>query len=162
MRALVTALILIPLIPLSAQAACRGETLLSCTINGGKALEVCLNGDTLTYAYGPPGRPELRLSEPLSNGTYTPWNGIGRAIWESIAFQNDGYIYEVYASFDRLVENTVQEHGVSIFKGDSLVTSLACDPGAVAAPFDGLYDVMQRQGYCWNRDSFVWGTVCPD
>jgi hypothetical protein len=159
MRTLIAAL----LFPLPAFAACGTTTLVSCTIKGTNQLEVCLTGDDLTYAYGPRGRaPDLALTAPLANGTYTPWNGIGRSMWETITFTNAGYTYEVFASFDRLDENAMTEHGVSILKNGNLVTSLNCDAVRGMTLFDNLYDQMGARGYCWNRETFVWARVCPD
>jgi hypothetical protein len=159
MRTLILAL----LFPLPAFAACNGTTLVSCTIKGSNQLEVCLTGDDLTYAYGPTGvLPDLALREPLANGTYRPWNGIGRSMWESITFTNAEYTYEVFASFDRLDENAITENGVSILKNGSLVTTLTCDPARGMTLFDNLYDQMGARGYCWNRDTFAWARACPD
>jgi hypothetical protein len=156
-------LILAMLVPLPAFAACDGTTLVSCTIKGTHQLEVCLNGDDLTYAYGPTGRaPDLALREPLTNGTYTPWNGIGRSMWESITFTNAEYTYEVFASFDRLDAAAFTEQGVSILKNGNFVTSLSCDPVRGMTLFDNLYDQMGARGYCWNRDTFAWARVCPE
>jgi hypothetical protein len=159
MRALILAL----LFPLPAFAACNGTTLVSCPIKGTQWLEVCLNGDDLTYAYGRIGRaPDLALREPLANGTYRPWNGIGRSMWESITFTNAEYTYEVFASFDRLDENAITEQGVSVLKNGSLVTTLTCDPALGMTLFDNLYDQMGARGYCWNRDTFAWARACPE
>jgi len=159
MRKLIFAL----LFPVPAFAACDGATLVSCTVKGINQLQVCQNGDDLTYAYGRIGRtPDLALTEPLANGTYTPWNGIGRSMWESITFTNAEYTYEVFASFDRLDENAVTEQGVSILKNGALVTTLSCDPALGMTLFDNLHDQMGARGYCWNRDSYAWAKVCPD
>jgi hypothetical protein len=156
-------LILALLFPLPAYAACDGTTLVSCTIKGTNQLQVCLNGDDLTYAYGPIGRaPDLMLTEPLANGTYTPWNGFGRSIWESITFTNAEYTYEVFSSYDRLDENAMTENGVSILKNGALVTTLTCDPALGMTIFDTLHDQMGARGYCWNRDTFAWARACPE
>jgi hypothetical protein len=155
--------ILALLLPLPAHAACNGTTLVSCPIGGTDQLEVCLNGDDLTYAYGPRGgAPELTLIEPLANGTYTPWNGFGRSIYESITFTNAEYTYEVFSSFDRLDENALTENGVAILKNGSLVTTLTCDPALGMTIFDTLYDQMGARGYCWNRETFAWAQSCPE
>jgi hypothetical protein len=146
-----------------AAASCPDLAVLTCTTAGGaKVLEVCLAGEALTYSFGKAGKsPDITLTEPLANGTYTPWNGIGRAIWESTTFTNDGFVYEAWSSFDRLDENAVLEGGVNVLKGDRLQAEVRCDAGSVTAGFDQLFPVMQTKGFCWNRDSFVWGRVCP-
>lgn len=159
MRALILAL----MFPLPAMAACTGTTLVSCTIKGANTLEVCLNGDDLTYAYGPTGRaPDLTLRAPLANGTYTPWNGIGRVMWDSVTFTNDRYQYEVFASVDRMEADADIESGVVVSQDGNIVATLVCDPAPGMMLFDTLYDQMTALGYCWNRDSDVWARVCPD
>lgn len=159
MRKLLLALIF----PVPAFAACDGTTLVSCPIRGADWLEVCLNGDDLTYAYGPIGQaPDLSLRDPLINGAYTPWNGIGRSMSDSITFTNAEYTYEVFASFDRLDENAITENGVSILKNGNHVTTLTCDPAIGMTLFDTLYDHMGARGYCWNRVDEVWARTCPE
>ncbi len=156
-------LFLAVLLPLPAFADCDGTTLVSCTVNGANQLEVCLNGDDLTYAYGPIGQaPDLALREPLANGTYTPWNGIGRSLWDSIRFTNADHTYEVIASFDRLDENAVTEIGVAILKGGDVIGNLNCDPAPGQTLFDSLFDEMTTRGYCWNRVDEIWARTCPE
>lgn len=148
------------LMPTVASAACPELTVLSCMI-GAKRLEVCATGDSLTYAFGRDGRPaDLVLTEPLAAGTYTPWNGIGRSIWESVDFRNDGHVYTVWSSFDRMDPGARVDHGVTVQKGDATLATLTCAPGAVAAPFDALFDRMEARGFCWSREDFRWNAAC--
>lgn len=158
------AALLAALMPAAAQAACADLTVLSCTAEGGgKQIEVCATATDLTYAFGPPGKPELTLSEPLAGGTYTPWAGFGRAIWESVGFRNAGYVYEAWFSFDRLDENAMIEGGVNVISGDDLVAQVTCDPGTVEAAFDPLFARMEAAGFCRNREEHRWQRGgCPD
>ena len=112
------------LLPGPALADCAEDTFVSCTIKG-KPLDVCVQGDRVTYAYGRAGARELELSEPLSALTLQPWSGVGRSIWEGLSFRNAGYTYEAYLSFDRLNPDGAMEGGVSVLKGDDLVAQLA-------------------------------------
>ena len=143
------------LLPGPALADCAEETFVSCTIKG-KPLDVCVQGDRVTYAYGPEGARELELSEPLSALTHQPWSGVGRSIWEGLSFRNAGYTYEAYLSFDRLNPDGAMEGGVSVLKGDDLVAQLACDAGTVEGEFDTVSDAMAAQGFCWNHEQFAY------
>lgn len=152
-------------IPDFALADCVGETFISCDIDNGRYLEVCIEpGENpgegaFTYRFGTQGEAELMLREDFAAGTVTPWSGVGRAIWGSVAFRNDGYLYEVWHSFDRLEENSSLEGGVNILQGMDVLASLSCEPGSETkiAPMFSLEDAMTEAGYClerheWQRD----------
>lgn len=115
-------------------AGCTGgaETVLSCTARGGsKALEVCIAGREIGYAYGPRGAaPELRLVRDVAEIENRPWPGIGRTLWEETTFRNDGYAYLVHISVDRLDENATPEGGVIVLRGGATLARVDCDPGA--------------------------------
>jgi hypothetical protein len=159
MRALIPLLFLLPA---TAQAACEGQTFISCPVGGGGLLEVCIAGGAFTYAFGPPGAPELQLSVPMAAGTVTPWSGVGRAIWSSVGFPNDGYVYEVWGSVDRLGGGQPPEGGVNVYQGDpwnggTLVGEHMCQ-GLTVDPVFVLEDAMAAAGYCWDRSGspFRW------
>lgn len=152
------------LLPAAALADCGDETLIFCDTGNGQHLEVCIEPEELsgrgafTYAFGPRGKPELTLREDFAAGTVTPWSGVGRAIWGSIAFRNDGYVYEVWHSFDRLEEDAPLEGGVNILEGEKLLTSVSCKPGSetVIAPLFTLEDTMAASGFCRDRERHEW------
>lgn len=141
-----------------AHAACQGDEAFSCTI-GKKTLEVCYWKGALIYAYGRDGKPELTLSEPLETVSYTPWPGIGRAIWDAVAFENEGVTYEVWTSFDKIDENAVLEGGVNVMQGDATLATLACDKGSVAHGLDTISELKAGIGQCWDYENQTWG-VC--
>jgi len=142
-------------------AACPGETVLSCQI-GRKALEVCLVQGAVTYAFGPAGAPEITLSSPVESVAYTPWNGIGRAIWETVAFENRGVTYEVWTSLDKMVPGAATQAGINVLDGASLVAQLTCTPGTVDGAIDRLYPAKEATGQCWNHATFAWQAApCP-
>jgi hypothetical protein len=151
LRAVLLALCL----PVAAQAACKGVTLVSCPVGGGDVLEVCSTGSSFTYAFGPPAAPELRLSVPMSSGPVQPWPGVGSAIWSSVGFPNAGYTYEVWISVERSPDATGPEAGVNVLQGDSIIADFVCDGGEIADPFR-LQDEMYEAGYCWNYEGFAW------
>jgi hypothetical protein len=151
------------LLPFPAQAACQGLDLLSCPIAGSqKHLEICLDGDHRTYAFGPRGQPELTLSEPLSAGTYLPWQGVGRAVHEEVEFRNQGYSYIVGWSMDRLDEGHPISGGVTIFEGTRYVATLDCAAGSLGESFEPvLSDAMRGIGLCWDFSAHGWsGAAC--
>lgn len=152
MRALFLALL-----PLPAMAACPQDTFLSCPVDGGEWLQVCINADSFTYAFGPRDRPDLSLTVPMSAGTVAPWPGVGSAIWSSVGFTNGGYTYEVWASVDRNPDDANPQGGVNVLLGDSLLAQRSCAPGSVTTPAFMLEDAMAAAGWCWNLDARRWG-----
>lgn len=132
---------------------------MTCTTKAGaQTLSVCLNGADAVYRYGPTkGTPDLEIAAPIRSVGYMPWPGIGRNIWESVTFTNNGYSYEVFTGFDRAVgdgeEDTSQVYGsVSVRKGDDEIAALICDAGSVEWSYGGgLYDAKTALGLCWQH-----------
>lgn len=154
------AALLLTLLAAPAHAACQGDTVFSCRI-GAKLLEVCHSGDTLTYAFGPEGRPELALSQPLQTVAFTPWPGIGSEIWETVAFPSQDHVYEVWTSVRRDPEATYGlRGGVSVLKGEELVVQLVCDPGTPSQSLDVIYDLKVGIGQCWDMETRAWTASC--
>lgn len=150
------AALLLALLATPAHATCQGDEALSCQI-GKKTLEVCYWKGMLTYSFGPEGKPELFLNEPLETVAYTPWPGIGRAMWDQVAFQNDSVTYEVWSSIDKMDENAVMEGGVNVMQGDQTLASLTCDKGSVAQGLDAISDLKAGIGQCWDMGTQTWG-----
>ncbi len=153
------------LAPPAAMAACASQTIVSCPI-GERRLEVCLEPSdppAFSYAYGPPGAPELTLRAPLSAGTVMPWTGVGRSLWEAVAFRSGDYRYEVWHSIDRLTEDAPLEAGVTVLKGETLLASLTCrpGPGTTIAPIFALSDAMTEAGWRWDLDARTWRRDTP-
>ncbi len=142
-------------------ASCPETTVLSCPI-GKKQLAVCLTGTTATYSFGPQGRPELTLSSSVAALDYTPWNGIGRSIWETVAFHNGPTSYEVWASVDRMAENPRYEGGVNVLKNGALIAQLTCNPGSEVSDLGPLEAAKTAAGLCWGFESRVWGACQAD
>lgn len=151
------AALILALLATPASAACQGDEAFSCQI-GTKTLDVCYWKGALIYRYGPEGHPELTIAEPLETVDYTPWPGIGSAFWDTVAFQNDGYTYEVRTNVERDPEATEpRAGGVRVMQGDATVAELTCNRGT-ATPMDGLYDLKTGIGQCWDRKSDTWGS----
>jgi hypothetical protein len=151
------ALILALLAATPASAACQGDEAFSCQI-GQKTLELCYWKGMLTYSYGRDGKPELTLTEPLETVAYTPWPGIGRTIWDTVAFRNAGVTYEVWTSFDKMDENAILEGGVYVMEGETMLASPTCDRGSVAHGLDTISFMKAGIGQCWAPETQSWGS----
>lgn len=137
-------------------AACQGDEAFSCQM-GTKRVEVCYWKGMLTYSFGREGKPELFLNERLETVAFTPWPGIGSSLWETVAFQNEGYTYEVWTSVERDPEATEpRAGGVRVLQGDKTVAELTCDRGT-ATSMEGLYDLKDGIGQCWDMTTQTWG-----
>ena len=144
------------------QAIACDEVMLACTVNGARQVTVCLSGQVLTYAYGKAGAaPELQVTAALSAGAYTPWNGFGRYISDSITFHNVGHSYEVWQSIDKMATDAGPVYGVNVLRGHELINTLVCDEGGKAQPFDRLYEATEAQGLCWDFERRGWQETCP-
>lgn len=144
-----------------ATAACRGESLFECRI-GSKDLALCRSGNTVSYSFGPAGKPEMQITTQLEDLEYQPWQGFGRAIHESVTFRNEGIGYEVWTSFDRLGEAAIFEGGVNVISGGKTIATLNCRQGSVDAALDLLSAAKEGTGQCWNFEQQSWVTApCP-
>lgn len=153
------AALLLTLLAAPAHAACQGDEAFSCRI-GARTLDVCYWKGMLTYRFGPDGKPEITLNEPLETVAFTPWPGIGSSLWETVAFRNNGYTYEVWTSVERDPEATEpRSGGVRVMQGEATVAELTCDRGT-ATPMDTLYDLKGGIGQCWDMETRTWATAC--
>lgn len=156
MRALALSALL--LAPLPALADCLpGGHVFSCQI-GKKVLELCQQGEVLTYSFGPRGAPELALAESLRSVDYTPWPGVGISIWESVAFVNGNHAYEVWTSTDR--SGGGLEGGVNVLRNGALLAQLQCDRGSASGPLDSIYSLKESVGLCWDHGAHRWSADC--
>ncbi len=143
---------------------CSGEAFISCNVAKNKHLQICIepeNGDAapkFTYQFTEKGKDGLSLSEAFSAKTVAPWKGVGRAINSTVTFNNEGYKYQVWQSFDRLDEEAELEAGVHISKGDEDIASFTCqrDGQTKIAPLFALEDAMEQAGWCYDSGKFEW------
>lgn len=149
-------LLVLAVLPLPAMADCRQQTFLSCPVGGNDRLEVCIDTGSFSYAFGPTGAPELRLSVPMAIGPVTPWPGVGSAVWSAVSFTNGGYTYEVWSSVDRNPDAANPQGGVNVLRGEAMLAQFTCLPGTVSAPAFVLEDAMAAAGYCWNFEVRAW------
>ncbi|MCB5409855.1 hypothetical protein [Pseudogemmobacter faecipullorum] len=148
----------LPLLVLTAAPAlalCSGESLFHCPI-GKKELELCRQGNSVTYTFGPAGRPEITLSESIRSLDYQPWSGVGRAIHQAAVFENDGVFYRVWSSFDRQLPDEPATGGVLVERNEQLLAQLNCASGRMEAGLDLLWQAKEQAGQCWNYQKFRW------
>lgn len=150
-----------------AQAGCATglETFLTCEIGlKRKALDICYNDQIVTYSFGPIGVPELVLTETVASIDYTPWPGVGRAIWEEVTFQNGDYRYTVFAGFERLFGemsdvDLPNPHfgGVTVRIAGEIIADLQCIPGTTEAPWgDALFRAKEAMGLTYDHGRRMW------
>lgn len=153
----------IALVLMTTPAFACDDPLFACTMAGkARMVQVCQTDTGFSYSYGKRGEaPELMLAEPFSAGTYTPWPGVSRTIWDSIAFRNAGFTYEVWTSIERGPGDADRQGGITILKGDAVQTTLSCAKGSITARIDDAYSVMEAAGYCQDDASRQWVTPCP-
>ena len=136
------------------------QTVLTCTAKGGaKTLAVCIDPGRaeISYAYGNPGRqPELFMSRSIDEIDHRPWPGIGRSIWESTVFYNQGYAYEVFISVDRMAEDQPPIGGVVLRKDNHQVAQVDCDAGTAEIGLWAVSDAKEALGLCWDQDRQNW------
>ncbi len=126
-------------------------------------MQVCYDAGAAHYSYGPRGGPaELALSESYDTLGYTPWPGVGRAIWEAVTFTNGQYTYMVSGGVDRMfgdevdTDNPYPQFGsVTVSKGDDFLAEFTCDRATTSFSWsDNLFDYKEAAGFEWDdRDS---------
>jgi len=132
----------------AASAGCdQGELLFHCSFSQGKkAVTLCQEGERYSYAYGRIGyAPELRLVRDLPELGFTPWNGIGRSIWEEVTFRNASVEYLIGYSIDRVSE-AGPEGSLTVMEGGQRLALLICDAGSVEVNFTPLANAVFDAG----------------
>ena len=150
--------VLVVLAATPALADCPGEVFFSCQIKA-RTLELCLTADAVRYSFGKT-TPELTITANLSQVEYTPWDGIGRSMWQSVRFYNAGVSYDVWASIDKMGDagdpDNVWTGGVIVAQGQVTLAELVCTTPPEPPFIDRLYDAKQSIGQCWDFDTRVW------
>lgn len=150
-----------------AECATGLDPFLTCEVGTqGKQLNVCFNSDVIVYSFGRSGDPELVLTETVADIDYTPWPGIGRAIYETVQFTNGGYQYTVVAGFDRMFGDETEADHPDPFFGNVQVThngetlaDLSCRRETAQAPWGGLYDAKLGVGLEWDWHADEWREI---
>ena len=154
--------LLLAVLPVPALACQNDAEVFSCKV-GKKVLEICHWKGALIYSYGTPGKPDLTIAEPLETARYTPWPGVGSSIWEAVAFENAGHVYEVVTSVDRDPGGDQSlQGGVYVTRNETLVAEVRCDPGTASNSLEVIWDLKESIGQCWDFDSQSWQTSCSN
>lgn len=151
-----------------AWAACDANEnmFMSCQIEKSQSiLRVCFDERDVFYRFGPLGqKPDLEISVSIADVDYTPWPGVGQAIWEEVSFQNDGHHYTVHVGFDRMFDeeeyNATPHHGfggVLVTRGDVEVVALSCSRASVDFGWDvALFEAKTNLGNVWDDRTREW------
>ena len=151
---------------IAASPAMSCERWLACTFEAGrKSVELCIEGDTARYRFGPAdGAPELALDVPVTEAELVPWPGIGSTVWEEVTLRNGDYAYTLWAAIERNLpesedgEITTRESGgIIVARGEGKLAELSCDPGSVDFPWtEALSDAKRAAGQCYDPAERVW------
>ena len=156
-----------------AWAACgaKEQTFMSCNIAAStKTLSVCYDDANAYYRFGVAGEvPELVLQSTIADLDYRPWNGLGRAIWEEVGFENQGYTYAVHAGFDRpwgdeVYEDVLERNfgAVSVTRNGDIIAELECARATVDYSWDDLlWKAKENLGFTWDDRALEW-VALPD
>lgn len=154
--------LIFPLLASPALSCTAGDLIFDCTLReGSRRVQVCRTGDALSYVYGGIGAaPEMVLATSVRRISYTPWNGVGRSIFEEMSFLNGAVAYTLWVSVDR---QPAQEDaapavtaGIEVNEGDRVLARLDCDAGTVDAALDEIWSAKATEGQCYDRRLFAW------
>ena len=112
-------------VPLFAKCAQTEQTLFSCEIQkNGKILEVCDQGETLSYSFGKKNeKPELSLIVFRGDASTSQWAGIGSSEHYSVTIPNGDAKYDVFWSVEKTVKGFPETSGVIVeIKGKEAAT----------------------------------------
>ncbi|TNF19619.1 MAG: hypothetical protein EP318_13925 [Rhodobacteraceae bacterium] len=162
MKTLVAALCLIAPAPALACFGAVGETLFHCTFKGGRSeARVCLQDGAAYYAFGPKGSaPEVVLARDVAAVGMAPWPGIGRTIWEEVAFGNGAYGYRLSYAIDKMAPNEPVVGTLVVTRNGEEISALTCDRGSVSAhDFYPLFEAKEAAGACFTPGQ-GWSRSC--
>lgn len=128
-------------------------------------VSVCYDDSTAVYTYGAPGQtPELTLRENIATLDYTPWPGVGRAIWETVTFRNGDYRYSVTGGLDRISSEspdaaveTTSFGGVTVSQDEVVIADLTCATKGLAFEWaDTLFAAKTAAGATYDPATYSW------
>lgn len=125
-----------------------GTEMFFCTFNGGsKAVELCdaiwEDGDMASYGFFKSnGEVEKEIVEEKVTLFYTPWNGMGSYVSETVTFHADGgYAYEVWSGGEQSADADL-EGGINVMQNNDVIATLSCDPGSVTSDLGTLIEMI--------------------
>ncbi|NVK46600.1 MAG: hypothetical protein HWE33_09890 [Rhodobacteraceae bacterium] len=142
-------------------AQAQDEPLFHCQFDNGKEVTLRTFEDGVSYVFGrPKTKPELFLTRTYDEIAVTPWNGVGRSIWEDLEFQNADVTYRIWGNFDRMTEAHEITGGILVERGEEDLARLECLPGTVIYTPFSFSDAYEAAGYCWDFDDSQWQEQC--
>ncbi|WP_293451842.1 hypothetical protein [Planktotalea sp.] len=125
-------------------------------------MNVCLQDNVVLYSFGSIGRaPELLLGRDVTRVSLTPWNGVGRSIWEEISVSSGDFNYNLSYAIDRAPDGVRPTGQLIVARGDSELANLQCDTGSVDIhDFYPLSEAKEASGQRFCRDMQRWGKGC--
>jgi hypothetical protein len=159
LRPAVLAITLLPTLVAATEGA-----FLTCTV-GSKQLALSIQDETVTYSFGPQGKPELVIQEPVATVDYRPWNGIGRTNVYYVTFYNHNYSYTVVSSTNyENYRNNIHYYDARIWveRDDKVLVILKCNEQFAGDPLDPIPEAKFALGQCWSREAEQWSENCAD
>lgn len=149
----------------ASQDAClgAGTPLFYCTFDGGqKEVRLCLQAGVVLYSFGKSGRTsDMVLGRAVEGVEMTPWNGVGRSIWEEVRIYNNIYSYILSYAIDRTGEMPVDARLIVAEGEDAQLAELVCDAGSVSrSDFYPIYEAKEAAGQLYCADTYSWGVGC--
>lgn len=113
---------------LSLSANAGSDIVFSCSVKGGKKVEITKLDSGYQYSFGIQDKPELvfRNSKAEVINQSPKWNGQGRYLWTGMLMKNKGYSYHITSYMDRATEEHKTGADVSVSSGDKHLSSIAC------------------------------------
>lgn len=149
---------------LPSMANATETNILTCTV-GSKQLSLSKQDDNIIYKFGPAGKPELVLREPVATVDFQPWNGLGSTDADAVTFYNQNYSYTVittspYENF----RNGIHYHDITIWvkRDGKEVAILRCNEQTAGDALDHLREAKAAIGQCWDRELKQWSEDCSD
>ena len=103
------------------------ETLFFCLTTKGKRIQLCDEGKTLEYSFGPPEKqPEIVVRVPRAKASTTQWQGVGRYKSESVDIPNGKTTYSVFFGADLVSDEHPIEAGVNVLVNGEHKATVKC------------------------------------
>lgn len=109
------------------------------------------------------GLPERVLAETIERVDFAVWNGLGKAITESVTFYYGDCNYEVMGGFDspfsdkKMALGTRHLGWIDDAKNGQKLSRLECIPDTVSYRFGGrIFDAKVDAGFTWDEPSETW------
>ena len=107
----------------------NAKTLFSCMTDKGKRVQICQQGDAVTYTYGPEGSPEITLNLKSADVRSRLWDGMGSNEYYELYVPYAEVMYMAYTSFVHPrgdEEPEAPTAGLSVLKKGQSIAEIKC------------------------------------